>query len=708
MRTLHVLLGLFCAISVPLCGQMLQWEPTKGQFGGIIYSLTLTDSTGFAGTGGSGVFRFTLNSDGWTPVSNGLTNKYVGSLTNTGGAVYAGTWGNGVFRSTDNGESWTELNSGLNSPDVQVLASDSTTIYAGTSDGLYSISAGDTLWKDFGVSLPNRYILKLCTIGSRVYASTNDGQLFRTADNGKSWKELTLPVTGAIRSLTANSAAVFVGMDSALYRSTDNGEHWTQSGANGGLPTASIGALAAGRTTVYAGSRTAGLYYSEDNGFTWHLSAKGMYYNSVIALAAKGDAVLAGTHIGQGYRSGDAGKTWNGINNALIPTATYCAITLDKQIYVGTSDGVYRTSDRGNNWYKDYPAVGSSGITALTTVDSILLIGTSTDGLFRVEGRSGSAAKITDTLFTNADTTNKRINTIIARGESVYVDVEGVIIHSSDKGKTWKPLLADSLTVSAVAPLSDGKVLFAVVLTKGFSRSDDGGATWTYNAIDFGAEYVPSRSLIRLSSISNVVYLDIDAVRQSDNSTVTFRTKSRDGGKTWVGSNVQDTRNLVSTGPFYFQLNQKNGIVISVRNDSSWVAVNDGMPEGFIPLGITCELSADTVFFAATNAHGVYRTKSVILSAVDDHIENNTFQPVIIPNPAGSNGASVALGRVDGCISLTLRDAIGRAVRTVYNGDVITAPTVFTINTDGIPAGIYYLTGYAGSRAVCLPLVIVR
>jgi hypothetical protein len=93
-----------------------------------VHALTVSGTNLFAGTD-NGAFLSTNNGTNWTQVKN---NIMVFSLTVSGDTVFAGTYGGGVFRSTDNGINWLLVNNGLTSASVYSLALLGTNIYAGT------------------------------------------------------------------------------------------------------------------------------------------------------------------------------------------------------------------------------------------------------------------------------------------------------------------------------------------------------------------------------------------------------------------------------------------------------------------------------------------------------------------------------------------------------------------------------------------------
>src|SRR5262245_3898490 len=84
---------------------------------------------------------------------------------------------------------------------------------------------------------------------------------------------------------------------------------------NSGLPTSNlcVRALVVSGSSLFAASRTQGVYRSTDNGGTW--SSAGLTGMGMVSLAVHGTALFAG---GNGvFRSLDGGATWTGVSTGL-------------------------------------------------------------------------------------------------------------------------------------------------------------------------------------------------------------------------------------------------------------------------------------------------------------------------------------------------------------------------------------------------------
>ncbi|HEX6902154.1 MAG TPA: hypothetical protein VF789_20730 [Thermoanaerobaculia bacterium] len=109
----------------------------------------------------------------------------------------------GVLRSDDGGVHWTRADAGLDAPPVTALAVDPVDprrVYAATrdslnplGDGLWVTGDGGATWARAGEELRGLAIEAVAAspVAGVVWASTEDGRLFRSGDGGATWEERT-------------------------------------------------------------------------------------------------------------------------------------------------------------------------------------------------------------------------------------------------------------------------------------------------------------------------------------------------------------------------------------------------------------------------------------------------------------------------------------------------------------------------------------
>ncbi len=135
------------------------------------------------------------------------------------------------------------------------------------------------------------------------------------------------------------------------------------------IPGTSVGDTAVGfcmtsiGNTLISGKR--GIAYSTNFGAHWITTFQGLPYADWVsdysrALYTKGNQVFLGIVVNGTppgsvgvYKSLDSGKTWAPSADGMINgTSVYCFTVKDNNIFAGTDDGVYMSTNNGANWFK--------------------------------------------------------------------------------------------------------------------------------------------------------------------------------------------------------------------------------------------------------------------------------------------------------------------------------------------------------------------
>jgi hypothetical protein len=147
-----------------------------------------------------------------------------------------------------------------------------------------------------------------------LWAGTDDGLVWHTADGGKHWRDVTPPGVGPwakvsiIDASPFDAASAYVAVNRIrldeqrpqLFRTHDGGTSWTE--IDRGIeaaPTNVVRADPQRRGLLYAGTER-GVWVSFDDGATWSSLRLNLPATSVRDLVVHGDDVVIGTH-GRGF-----------------------------------------------------------------------------------------------------------------------------------------------------------------------------------------------------------------------------------------------------------------------------------------------------------------------------------------------------------------------------------------------------------------------
>ncbi len=306
--------------------------------------------------------------------------------------LIAGSNYSGLYRSTDSGEMWNKSMEGFPAgASILTFYTIDTILYAGTRDGIYRTSNNGLTWdKLTGSNDTINYgqIRGITELNGALYASAFIkfySTVYKSTDNGETWSFSGSGLPGDLSfvyGLATTGNNLIAGSDEGLYYSSDEGSSWHVSN----IPVTDVPGVAVGGNYAYAVAQGFGIYRSANNGISW--SPNLQIGATLTGLSAKENFAYVGTFFNQALYSLDYASSWdfcNGfpsgesviaienIGNGMVIAADYPAIPY-----------IYASFDDGINFSPYSEGLGPNAITEFITVsDSFIFAGTDYNGVWR-------------------------------------------------------------------------------------------------------------------------------------------------------------------------------------------------------------------------------------------------------------------------------------------------------------------------------------
>jgi len=360
----------------------------------------------FAGTY-TGVYSSTDNGTTWA--ETGLKYEDVRALAVSGQSLLAGTLRSGVHLSLDLGASWSWT--GFPTSTVNALACSDSILFAGTEGWVCLSTTSGTSWVRTIGPTPSGAdftdVITMAVSGPNLFAAGCTAQMYgcsfgiyRSTDNGMSWSEGgNPPPAGGSKwappqlCLVASGSNLFAG-GVGVYLSTDEGTSW--GAVSDGLPKTkgdtsryqTITSLASRGAMLVAGMAD-GVFLSTNSGANWTQTG---LHTGVNALAISGENIFAGTDSAGIFRTTDNGATWSSVNEGLpkSPSGTtkYVPVTMlfphGTLLYAGSpGNGVFFSSSVVPGWTEANSGLTNTNVKSLEVLGTNLFAGTYGGGVWR-------------------------------------------------------------------------------------------------------------------------------------------------------------------------------------------------------------------------------------------------------------------------------------------------------------------------------------
>jgi hypothetical protein len=245
------------------------------------------------------------------------------------------------------------------------------TLAAGLLATVVTVAAADTTWTSTGAQQPGTPDRPVWSIAvspahpSVLLAATQGRGVLRSTDSGATWTSAITGIDGAwvVRFDPQQGATAYAGTQTAgFYKSVDEGKTWAAHSQ--GLNNMDVRSIAISSGLLLAGTAQ-GVYYSSDGAGSWHSLGLETLDIAAVAMLPKsnGTTLFAGADngtIGSNFllKSEGIGESWAVVKGNFPGDAVVASLAVasapsggtDPPVLAGTSQGLYRSDDRGVTW----------------------------------------------------------------------------------------------------------------------------------------------------------------------------------------------------------------------------------------------------------------------------------------------------------------------------------------------------------------------
>ncbi|WP_205513935.1 WD40/YVTN/BNR-like repeat-containing protein [Longitalea arenae] len=236
------------------------------------------------------------------------------------------------------------------------------------------------------------------------------------------------------KSLLYNDFRLINYSSGVVYFSYDNGLTWHDKSS--GLPSTvniGLGGIAVSGNKLALISKDSGLYFFNTQEDKWLNigTDKQLIENNMGALLFFKDHIYVGTQLGGIFRTKDEGKSWTKLNIGLDNLTIRKLAEIKNRLYAATNSGLYSYNDLLNQWELEYGNTALQ-VNGITTFDGSIYIATNQGAFASPIGKKEWRKILLNGALHNISSDNK----------AIYAMVYNELFSSFDKGQTWHSMQA--------------------------------------------------------------------------------------------------------------------------------------------------------------------------------------------------------------------------------------------------------------------------
>ncbi len=231
---------------------------------------------------------------------------------------------------------------------------------------------------DSGIDFTQGNVTSFASLGKYFFAGMTlsrggSGTAYRSTNNGSNWSENIGAPIGT------NGTYLFGTFGSNVALSRDSGKSWVHLSTV--LPVTSYAAIG---VCIFATTAN-GVWRSKDTGNNWSQIAP-----PVAGIVTPMDSLLFIVGNGELAESADSGSQWNqvAVDSSTMPLTVNVLATDGKNLFAGTTKGVYLSRDAGKTWIPKNEGLTYLNVDVLGVFDTLLFVNTPASSIHYTAMRS--------------------------------------------------------------------------------------------------------------------------------------------------------------------------------------------------------------------------------------------------------------------------------------------------------------------------------
>lgn len=350
---------------------------------------------------------------------------------------------------------------------------------------------------------------------------------------------------------------------------------------------------------------------------------------TIISIASDDTNIFIGTSLGV-FRSTDNGTTWEIANNGLANIGVMAfAVSGKNLLALNFIKGVFLSTDSGNSWNAVNSGLPITKFYSIASNGTNIFLGTS-DGVFLSTDKGISWNAVNDEF-----TRHRTIQSIGINGASAFIGSNSFVYLSTNNGGSWTSANSGLQGGVVYSFAFNGINIFAATSGNGIFYSSNNGNSWT---------------------------------------------------SVWRNGIVEK---IVAHGKSVFAGQYYGGVLLTTDNGNSWTNVNDGLTN----LSIHSLAVSGAYLFAVTQNNAIWRRPfSEMTTSVQQTLGQKQSESNIVtnyPNPPNNTTKFTFTLPFAGYISYKVYNTLGEVVATVVENEFPAGNHTVLWDAAIVQSGIY-------------------